>query len=398
MTLPPPPDPYGSQPPQGGGQPGGGVPPQWGSQQGGVPPQGFGGGYGPPPQGPWGPQQQWPGGPGGQPPKSGRGKWILGGIAVVLAIALAVVITVLVVRPADGGGGNGDPTQQNGDSEFASADDTGPVNIITEDPTCGAWGDVVRVYADASSGVEWGERDFSVPASAWTPEQRTMYETVGDAMSDAARKAENLATQTPHRVMRQLYEQFIAYANAFVERIPSYSQEDDNLAVVTDTIATGAADICSAIEYGSAAPIAPLIPSAESPTTVAPTNSSDEQAQFLSNNNPVCQQWESVAQRFNDETSAWRALDSNLSAKEWTPDQRALVDSVSPIMSRTADEFEQLGRDSGNAVLEDFATLSAQYARGYVAALPNYTPNDNLLYKANARLVKTVSWACKAAQ
>ena len=74
----------------------------------------------------------------------------------MLAIALAVVITVLVVRPADGGGGNGDPTQQNGDSEFASADDTGPVNIITEDPTCAAWREIVETFADEPRDGELG--------------------------------------------------------------------------------------------------------------------------------------------------------------------------------------------------------------------------------------------------
>lgn len=395
MTLPPPPDPYGSQPPQRGGQPGGGVPPQWGSQQGGVPPQGFGGGYGPPPQGPWGPQQQWPGGPGGQPPKSGRGKWILGGIAVVLAIALTVAITVLVVRPADGGGGNGDPTQPNVDSEFASANDIGPVTIITEDPTCGAWSKIARSYADKAKNVNWADRDYSVPASAWTADQRNMYKTVADAMTDAADQTQSLLRQTPHRVMRELYEQFIAYAREFSSTVASYTVEDDPTAVVTDTIGTLTADICSAIEYGASS-VAPMVSAGDAPTHSTPL-SVETPGRFLLEANDVCPRWESAAERFDAETADWRALDPSVAAKDWTADRRATTDAFTPVLSRSADEIEALGRESGSGLFEDFASLGAQYARGYVAAVPTYTSSDGFLYQIYARVIRTINWACKGA-
>ncbi len=101
MSVPPPPNQWGSQPPT-GGQPAGG--PQWG----------------PPP---------------GPPPRGGKGKWIFGGIALLAVIAVTVVITVLVVGKDSGGGESPTPTNGNG-SDFASANDKGPVGIITEDPTC----------------------------------------------------------------------------------------------------------------------------------------------------------------------------------------------------------------------------------------------------------------------
>src|SRR3954463_8607927 len=114
MSGPPPPNQWGSQPPT-GAEPAGA--PQWG-----------------PPQ-PWGP-----------PPPGGKGKWIFGGIALLAVIAVTVVITVLVVGKDLGGGES--PTPTNGDtSDFASANDKGPTNIITEDPTCEAWGRIAREYA-----------------------------------------------------------------------------------------------------------------------------------------------------------------------------------------------------------------------------------------------------------
>ncbi len=92
MSVPPPPDPWGSQPPTGG-------------QPGGVPP--------------WGPAAPdalpgsrvgcRPGVRSSRGPRRlvrhrvvARGKWILAGIAALAVIAVTVVITVLVVRPDSG--------------------------------------------------------------------------------------------------------------------------------------------------------------------------------------------------------------------------------------------------------------------------------------------------------
>src|ERR1700754_5066465 len=124
MSVPPPPNQGGSQPPT-GGQPASA--PQWGApggQPGGAPQ--------------WGPQQPWVPPPGPPPNRGGKGKWIFGGIALLAVIAVTVVITVLVVDKNSGGGES--PTPTNGSaSDFASANDKGPVGIITEDPTCAAW-------------------------------------------------------------------------------------------------------------------------------------------------------------------------------------------------------------------------------------------------------------------
>ncbi len=51
-------------------------------------------------------------------------------------------------------------------------------------------------------------------------------------MRSAADQMVALAKLTPHRVMRELYEQFIAYSRAYADRIPTYTPPDDNLALV----------------------------------------------------------------------------------------------------------------------------------------------------------------------
>lgn len=356
--------------------------PPWGGQS----PQGQPGG-----PAPWGPQQQWP-----PPQRGGRGKWIWGGLALLVVIALSVTVTVLVLRPDSGG--TVSPTPQNGDSEFASAGDDGPVNIIAEDPTCEAWGKVIRDYSDEQKAVNWGGRDRSIAASAWTPEQRRMYDEVGKATTNAAHLTINLSKATPHRVMRELYEQFIAYAGAFVDAIPTYVPENDNLSNATNAIGTGLAQICSAIDYKSATVIAPLVPKPAPPSEASSsTDLTAPPQRFLTQENPVCSEWSSLTVKFNDDTAAWRELDPRIPASEWTPEQKSINDDVKSTISTNADDLERLGRRSDNATLEDIAVLAAQYQRALVIALPAYTQPDNFLSEAATFLVKSVDWACKAA-
>jgi hypothetical protein len=320
----------------------------------------------------------------------------LGGLAVLVVVALAVAITVLVVRPESGGSTS--PTTQNGDSEFASAGDKGPANIIVEDPTCDAWVRVGREYANQLTAAKWGDRDKTVPASAWSSEQRTMYETVGKAMTQVADQTVNLAKQTPHRVMRELYEQLVAYLHVFVDKIPSYVDSDHNFAVVTDAIGNGLNNICSAITFRSAPPLAPLIaePAPPSKSAVLPSDPANP-AVLLSAVNSVCSEWASQVSKFSDDTAAWRAIDPTIPSTDWTPDQKALNDTVAPVMSANSVELERLGRQSENPTLEDIATLAAQYQRAFVMALPTYTQSDNFLSETTTFLVKAIDWACKAA-
>ena len=52
---------------------------------------------------------------------------------------------------------------------------------------------------------------------------------LGNAMRSAADQTVDLVKLTPHRVMRELYEQFIAYARAFADSVPTYTADDDSL-------------------------------------------------------------------------------------------------------------------------------------------------------------------------
>lgn len=401
MTLPPPQDPFGSQPSGGGG----------GSQWGGPPPQGPGapppypgGGLAGQPPGapqygqpgaPWHQQQPWAGTPPPPPNKGGKGKWILVGLALIAVIAVSIVGTVLVLRP-DSDGSNGlSSNTANGASEFASANDTGPANIITEDPTCPAWGSISRDMDAAVPG--WNDQDYSVAAADWTPEQRAAFEKRSVALTNAIQKVRDLSKRTPHRVMRELYNQYIAYSQAVIDSIPSYTSTDNYFVGASNKLSSTLKVVCSAIDYRAAQESAPLIPNPSPPSDLQALNRDGlEPERFADADNSVCGDWIAMVDRFDKDTETWRALDPKIPAPEWTPEHKSVVNAVEPVMAANAEDMERLGRKTGNPVWEDLAVFASQYRRAFVENIPSYTVADNLLSAVAAHLSVAIYWACKA--
>ena len=353
MTNPPPPGNWGPpQPPYGQGQPP----------------------YGP---GQWPPQQGWGQPP--APPKNNNLKWLLIGVAVLLVIAISVGATLLFTR--DSGGGTTQTATGNPPAagEIASANDTGPVSVITEDPTCAAWRPIASTLSKQQN-QGWETRDPSVPATAWTPEQRGVHGEVGDAMERAADQTVPLAKKTPHRVMRELYEQSIAFWRAYAASIASYTPIDNELARSANAASNAVVSICTAIDNKAAEARASLIEAVKPPTAVRPESSPDYPQIFIERaQSSVCKEWRSVADKFDEDAAPWVALDPNIPASQWTADQRSSMDKMSAVFESYANDLEDLGRRSANATFEDFATLSAQYWRAFVEAIPSYTTADSYL-------------------
>jgi hypothetical protein len=376
MSLPPQPGPW--QPP---------TPP--GAH--GQPPQGPS--YGPPPQGyqqPWYP-------PPGPPKKGGGAKWVILGVAALVIVAVSVAVTVVVLHSNSGGNSNGSTTSATGSAAgIASANDTGPVTVITEDPSCAPWAPINNTLTQTEQQNGWDKRDPSIPASAWSPEQRTQFEAVGTAMRHAADQMVALAKLTPHRVMRELHEQSIAYLRAYADSIPDYTANDDHLARVAVAAAYAVLSVCNAITYGSAAARGPLLAAPAPPTQVSPPGDPAKPQRFLTAGNSICSDWEADLSDDAAASAAWLKTDPNVPASQWSPEDKALNDAVGPVISSYADKFEQLGRRSANATLEDFAVLSAQYGRAYVQGLPTYVPADRYLYETSSYTNGAIRQACQA--
>jgi hypothetical protein len=327
-------------------------------------------------------------------------KWALGS-ATAVAVVAAVVAVVLLF----GGGGSGTNSPKASDPQpgstnhaaagVSSASDTGPATVITEDPSCPAWASINDALATSGEGL-WNDRDRSVPASAWTETQRAQFMAAAQSMRSAAAQTVGLVKLTPHRVMRELYEQFIAYARAYAQRIPRYTPADNNLAGAANSASSALGAICGAIADGSAAARGPMVPPSAAPTDTALVGTPANPQPFLSTSNPVCHGWKSALDQFGMDSVAWQQTDPNIPAIYWNHEQMATNYAVAPTMNAYASKLEQLGRQSDNPIWHDFADLSAQYRRAFVVALPTYSPSDNHLANAANYVSTTILGACAA--
>ncbi len=80
---------------------------------------------------------------------------------------------------------------------------------------------------------------------------------------------------------------------------------------------------------------------------------------------------------------------------QWTPSQRAVSDNAARVFTSHADDMEASGRASGNAVVEDFATLGALYFRAFVVEQPLYWTGDHDLADVGFTLNDVVASACQ---
>ena len=113
--------------------------------------------------------------------------------------------------------------------------------------------------------------------------------------------------------------------------------------------------------------------------------------------NSICSDWGAFVVKFDEETQSWRAIDKAIPANDWTPEQKQIHDAVAPIMLSSADEVQRLGQQSGDPRIEDLTTLAAQYRRGFVTSVANYTSADAYLELTATSIVRLVNTACKAA-
>jgi hypothetical protein len=341
--------------------------------------------------------------------RHGNARWILPLIALGV-VAAVVVAAVLVINhdeeptstaastparmstpaPTTPASASAEP------NAIASAQDMGPVGIIASDVTCQSWREIQSTMASAQSNG-WDQRDPSIPGAAWTPEQRSQYEQVGTAMRTSADKAVGLARQTPNRVMRELYETFIAYGRAYATALADYQPVQNFLAQTNTAALQSVSEICAAADGGSAISRAPTVPPAAPPTAPAPAADPANPERFLPESGPTCARWVPAEAALSAGIQPWLALDPELSVDRFTPDQRAVLESTAGQFTAAAGTLEADGRGSGNPVFEDYATLAAQYFRAFAAAVPTYAAADRNLGMVGVRLDNLISSACQAA-
>ena len=318
----------------------------------------------------------------------------------MVVIGLTVVATLLVTRDGSGSGepptASAPPTTSADTSDVASADDRGPVGIITEDPTCDAWTSISqRLFDEQQKG--WVDLDPSIPRDAWTPQQREVFEKAAQDMAAAAEQTTALVGRTPHRVMREIYEQAIAYWRAYAAALPDYKPVDDYLAAAGNGLSATLNAICGAIAYESAPARNQLLPPSIPPSEVAPMGNLSDPTRFLAKRSPACNQWDQLVTSYGEATEEWRQVfDPNLPASQWTRVQQTSMANMVTVMRENASSMEQIALLSTDLIWRDFAALAANYRRAYVQAIPTYMPSDNFLDSASTALMVAIDSACEA--
>jgi hypothetical protein len=314
-------------------------------------------------------------------------------IAVLLVIGVTIGATLLFTR--DGDGPSTPPTSAL-PSDIASASDTGPVSVITDDPTCAAFVRINDALAEVHSEGWSNTRSNLGPSSEWTVVEREQLESVSTAMGNAADQVLPLVAQTPHRVTRELYEQFIAYSRAYVAAIPDYEPRDDALASASVGTMTTVMAICTAIDNGAAGRslgVSPIEPPERTPASPG----SPELAIFMPDRLPSCAGLTQLSEQYNEATADWQAVDTNVAASQWSPEQREAHRSALDAMTKWADSLLTLGRESGSNVFEDFTAAASVYLRAFISAGDSYTSADSWLTFAAYQFNQTLIGACDAA-
>ena len=335
------------------------------------------------------------------PHGTSRVKWILGALALIVVAALAVVATIFVTRDVSSSGSapasvRPPPSTSSDAAEIASADDVEHVTIIAEEPTCAGWAPIAQTLVDVQR-QGWNRRDPDVPASEWTAEQRRMYDDMARAMNSAADETVALAMRTEHRVMREIYEQTIAYWRAYAEATREYLPRDDHLAAAANGFSGTINWICAAIDYGSAPARILLLAPNVTPIEVPPPGDVSDPKPFISADSTTCSEWHAMVNDYRSAIAEWQdGIDPAIPASQWPREQQRLFTEMVTVMGDNSVEIQQLGARSRNPVWRDFAALAGSYRDAYVQAIPTYVPADNYLDSAASELVIAIDEACRA--
>jgi hypothetical protein len=215
-------------------------------------------------------------------------------------------------------------------------------------------------------------------------------------MRNAADQAVPLAKQTPHRLVRELYEQFIAFGRAYADSVQDYSPHDDGLASANVNAGSAIVGICNTITYGAASRSVGLEPAAP-PTQTATIGDPGSPTRFVTESSSTCTEWTQRLDKYTADTPEWQNRDTSVPASNWTPEQRAIEQSTRPLLTAYAGDIERAGRESRNPVLEDFAVAASLYTKAYLSVGDNYNgAADGWLNYVAFRLANLVSGACRA--
>jgi hypothetical protein len=306
---------------------------------------------------------------------------------------VAATVAGIALWAARPGGRSETPTSAPGSGAstvpVASSNDTGPVGIITEEPTCSTWEPIGHTWLVTAPTELWDKTHpgqqipVEIPGGSWTSDQRAAMQATANATRLAATKTTALTRTTPHRVVRELYEQFIVYGRAFADAIENnYLPSQSSLGGTAESAFNALVSLCHTIDNGVAARRASLVGALDAPAHTAPPQDLANPQRFLATADlAACGEFRSISRKYTDNPAVkdWDKSDHLTPADMWTPEQRAVNDAVAPLMINLADDMQRIVARDNNPVMQDLGNLAAQYQRVFAKALPTHTIFDREL-------------------
>ncbi len=319
-------------------------------------------------------------GAGTPPPNSShRRRWILLGGVLVVVVALTVGLVVWKSASSQGPGGPG--------QSEAGLDRT--VGLLRErDPVCEEWAAAVNELVLQEK--KWAALNKGVPATEWTPEQREIFKSVGEAKSAAADQFESMLPKARSAVLQELIAQTIVYTRAYVERIPEYVGSDALIAGVAGNFSNAVTYMCSVV---------PLLPAPNGREKVTRSSVPEPAAltPFIADGDPACAKLLEVLDRQRAQLGGWaKVADSRIPAAQWTPDQRALNNAAREVILRDVKDVRAIVDIAESAIMADLLVTRADYMQAFADTIPTHAPDDALLWTTVTSIGGGLSAACQA--
>lgn len=318
-----------------------------------------------------------------QPPpgsSSSRRRWIVIGFSLLVVVAVVIVLLVWKATSSDGpGSGATTPTDDGIDRT---------VGLLREkDPVCDEWGK----YADelAENEKRWAQTDDTIPATAWTAEQRRIFADVGAAMKIATNQFEAILPKARNVVLQELIAQTIFYLETYVQDIPNYVGRNALIAGVASNFSNAVTFMCTAVPTTSTVNLDDV---ERSSTVSNPAMISD----FMAEGDSVCAELAVLLDRQSSMLEGWTAGDSMTPADSWSAEEWALNKAVREVLTHDLVQFRDIAERAKGRVTGDLIATHNAYLKAFADAIPTYTPDDIKMWRVVIALAGGISAACEA--
>ncbi len=109
---------------------------------------------------------------------------------------------------------------------------------------------------------------------------------------------------------------------------------------------------------------------------------------------PVCAEWAPISNSYGAKLDEWSKSDATIPASSWSPEQRTLNLSVVPVLQASATDMRRLADKAEDPFLARLMRQQAMYEEAFVVRLPNYEPNDQVLWRASTDFAGAVRSTC----